>query len=117
LITQTDSKLVLETLKRKKIIDSAWKDVLTTRKGIAKMEKDILYYQKRMKADPANIVSYHKYIARDTRLIETAKAQESRQILEWNRLSDMESSATTRMLKEEKKRYEHMLDNFRFQKR
>jgi len=105
---------VLETLKRKKIIDSAWKDVLTTRKGIAKMEKDIVYYKKRIKADPANIVSYHKYIARDTRLIETAKAQESRQILEWNRLSDMESS---RMLKEEKKRYEHMLDNFRFQKR
>jgi len=117
LITQTDGKLVRETLKRKKIIDSAWKDVLATRKGIAKMEKDILHYQKRMKADPTNAASYLKFIAQDKRLIETAKAQESRQVMEWNRLSDMKPSAATQTLEAEKKRYEHMLDNFKFQKR
>jgi len=117
LITQTDGKIVRETLKRKKIIDSAWKDVLATRKGISKMEKDILYYQKRMKADPANIVSYRNFIAQDKRLIETAKAQESRQVMEWNRLSDMAPSAATQTLEAERMKYKSLLDNFKFQKR
>jgi len=117
LITQTDARIAREATKRKKTIDGAWKKVLATRKGITRMEKDILYYQKRMKADPANTVSYQKYIAADKRLIETAKRQEARQIKEWDRMIDMKPSPATVSLEAEKERYQAMIDNFKFQTR
>lgn len=117
LIIQTESRIAREAMKRKKTIEAAWKEVLSTRKGIARMEKDILYYRKRMQSDPANTASYQKYIAQDKRLITTAKAQETRQIVEWNRYIDMKPSSTTTMLESEKERYQYMLDNFNFQDR
>lgn len=117
LIAQTDDKIAREVVKRKKTIDAAWKEVLATRKGIARMEKDVLYYQKRMAANPDNAASYHKFIAQDKRLIEAAKVQESRQVVDWNRVIDMKPSPTTTMLEAEKERYEQILDGFNFQKR
>lgn len=117
LITQADSRLAREASKRKKIIGDAWKEVLAIRKGISKMEKDILYYQKRMKADPANAATYQKLMEQDKRLIMDAKIQESQQIMIWDKLIDVKPSATAQALEAEKERYQALLDGFNFQKR
>ena len=117
LISQTKSQIAREALKRKKIIDASWKDVLATRKGITKMERDILYYQKRMKAVPANIESYQRLIAQNNRLILAAKTQEARQIEKWNHCVDMPPSAITIGLEAQNIRYQELIDSFKFQER
>ena len=117
LIAQADGKIAREVSKQKKKLEAAWNKVIATRKGIAKMEKDIVYYQKRMKSDPANVASYQKFIATDKRLITTATEQESRQIEAWNRVVDMKPAATIQMLESEKERYRGLLDGFDFKKR
>ena len=114
LITQADDKIAKEALKRKKLIDSAWKDVLATRKDIKRMDVDVLYYQKLIKKYPNRTAEYQKLITQDTRLIKTAKAQEASQIEKWNKIIDMKPSATTDMLITEKERYQHVIDNFNF---
>jgi hypothetical protein len=114
LITQADSKIVREAVKRKKIVDAAWKTVLAARTGMSKIEKDILYYRKRMKADPANVVSYQKIIAGDTKRLETLKASEKHRIAEWNKYVDMKPSATALSLEAERERYEELLKSLNF---
>lgn len=114
LITQADSRIVREAVKRKKIVDSAWKKVLAARTGISKIEKDILYYRKRMKADPANVISYQKIITSDTKRLEMLKASEKRRITEWNKYIDMKPSATTVSLEAERERYEDLLKSMNF---
>lgn len=117
LISQADSRIARETLKRKKLIDTAWKEVLATRKGIAAMEKDILHYQKKIISYPARAAEYQKAIAQGKVRITSAKAQEARHIHGWNKLIDMKPSATIQALEAEKERYETLLDGFKFQKR
>lgn len=117
LISQTEGKITRETAKRIKAIDLAWKDVIATRKGISKREKDILYYKKRMKADPANTLSYQKFIEQDKKLITLERTQEAKQIETWNRYVDMEPSAIIESLESEKERYQYLLGSFKFQKR
>ena len=117
LITQADDKIAKEVLKRKKLIDSAWKDVLTARKDIIKMEKDVLYYQKQIKAYPSRAAEYQKHVILTSQRVATAKAREARQIEKWNKIVDMKPSATTAMLEAEKERYQHLIDEFKFIKR
>ena len=114
LITQADGRIAREGMKRKKLIDSAWKEVLDTRKGISRMEKDILYYQKKIIKYPERVIEYNKLIAQDKRLIAAAKIQEHRQIENWNKLIDAKPSATITSLEDEKERYQNILDGFRF---
>ena len=117
LITQADDKIAKEVLKRKKMIDAAWKDVLIARKDIIKMKRDVLYYQKQIKAYPARAAEYHKRVTLTGQRVATAKAREARQIEKWNKIVDMKPSATTDMLISEKERYQYVLDNFNFIKR
>lgn len=117
LITQADSRIAREAVKRKKLIEGAWKDVLGVRKGISKIEKDILYYRKRMKADPAHAVEYQKIITGDTKRLKTLKASEQRRIDEWNKYVEMKPSTATLSLESEKERYNALLDSFKFQTR
>lgn len=117
LIAQVEDKLMREIVKRKKMIDAAWKEVVSTGKGINRMEKDILYYRKQMKTYPERATEYQTLITRNKRLIATAKTQEARQIREWNSYTDMGPSPTTIMLEAEKERYQDILDGFDFQDR
>lgn len=114
LVAQADSRIAREIIKRKKIVDAAWKKVLATRTGISKIEKDILYYRKRMKADPANVIAYQKIITSDTKRLKTLKASEQRRIIEWNKNIDMKPSATTISLEAERERYEDLLGSLNF---
>jgi len=117
LITQTDGRIVRETAKHTKKLDTAWNEVLRTRKGIAALEKDVLYYQKRIKADPSRAIEYHTIISRTKARIPAAKAMEQRKMADWNQYVDMEPSATLTGLKMEKERYNDLLNSFKFQKR
>ena len=114
LMAQADGRIAREGMKRKKLIDTAWKDVLDTRKGIKKMETDVLYYQKLAKKYPERSIEYHKFIAQDKKLIAARQGQETRQIENWNKLIDAKPSAATTGLEAEKERYQHLLDGFNF---
>jgi len=117
LITQTDGRITREAAKRTKLISDSWKEVLTARKGIVKLEKDVVYYRKRMAADPANAVEYQKIITADTKRINTLKTAEQRRIDKWNQNVNLKPSATTTSLEAEKERYEEMISGFDFKKR
>lgn len=114
LITRTDARLLREAGKRKKLVDAAWKEVTITRKGIAKLDKDILYYRKRMKTDPVNAVSYMKIIKADEKRLKTLKTAEQRRIVEWDNYKAMKPSCTTISLEAEKERYADLLNSFDF---
>ena len=117
LITQTDKKLLRETVKRDTTIAEAWKRVIESRKGIAKLEKDILYYKTRMKVDPSNAISYHKIISADSKRLKLLQGAESRRVIEWSNYTSLKPSVNTITLKAEKERYEAIIKGLEFQKR
>ena len=117
LIAQNNSRIAREAVKRKKLIDAAWKTVLDARKGISTMEKDILYYRKKIIAHPPRAAEYQKVIAQGKVRIATLKTHEARQIEEWNRRINLPPSPTTISLEAEKERYEALLTRLKFQNR
>ena len=117
LIAQADGKIAREAAKRKKRIDVAWNDVLSARKGISKLETDIIYYKKKILSSPAKAVEYNLVIAKDKKRIVSLNALERHNVEKWNDLVKAKPSATTTMLESEKTRYQELLDGFDFKKR